>query len=76
MLSVIQHPQTVKRGVLQSQLRISDIYSIYPWNGVSDAAIDFYIRSACASFVHYREVFEKCTVWKLIYFWDVMKSPL
>lgn len=47
LCSVIKHPQTVKRGVLQSQLRISDVYSIYPWNGISDAAIDFYIRSVC-----------------------------
>ena len=30
---------------MQSQLRLSDIHSVYPWNGVSDAAIDFYIRS-------------------------------
>lgn len=42
--SVVKHPLTMKRGVVQSQLRISDIQSVYPWNGVSDAIIDFYIR--------------------------------
>lgn len=41
---VLKHPLAVKRGVIQSQLRISDLQSAFPWNGVSDALMDFYIR--------------------------------
>ena len=46
LYSVVKNPLTAKRGVLQSNLRITDVQSLYPWNGISDAAVDFYIRSA------------------------------
>ena len=49
LYSVVKNPLTAKRGVLQSNLRITDMQSLYPWNGISDAVVDFYIRSASVS---------------------------
>ena len=58
--SAIRHPPTVRRGMQQSQLTIRDIQSIYPWNGISDGVVDFYIRSvsglivaSCRSWLSY-----------------------
>ena len=44
MCRMVKHPLTPKRGTLQSELKLSDIQSAYPWNGISDAVVDFFIR--------------------------------
>ena len=44
MCRMVKHPLAAKRGTLQSQLKLSDIQSVYQWNGISDVVVDFFIR--------------------------------
>ncbi len=37
-------PSTVNWSIPQSLLRVFDVQSLYPWNGLTDAAIDFNVR--------------------------------